>query len=178
MNQYQIEFTKSEKEFEEEKEKEIAPFNDYNQLICSLNYYLEYRKKGLVPASVEGIEIIDKKSMIKVINIIQGIPYCSMTMKKSNNNSAWLKRFMIQTRTKKGRLGDEVEAGIYTKIYEGKDGVPKRLNEEQQGAFTSICKKVNKVILPLNVEAFNRKRKMEEEQKERPKQKSYRRNRK
>lgn len=177
MNQYQIEFTKSEKEFEEEKEKEIAPFNDYNQLICSLNYYLEYRKKGLVPASVEGIEIIDKKSMIKVINIIQGIPYCSMTMKKSND-SVWLKRFMIQTRTKKGRLGDEVEASIYTEIFEGKDGVPKRLNEEQQRAFTSICKKVNKVILPLNVEAFNRISKMEEEQKERPKQKSYRRNRK
>lgn len=176
MNQYQTEFTKAIKGFEEEKEKEMAPLRDYNQLVSSLNYYLYYKRKGFVPSSVEGIEIIDKKSMIKVTNIIQGIPYCSMTMKKSNNNSVWLKRFMIQTRTKKGRLGDEVEAGIYTKIFEGKDGVPKRLNEEQQRAFTSICKKVNKVILPLNVEAFNRKLKMEEEQKERPKQKSYRRN--
>ena len=124
----------------------MAPLRDYNQLVSSLNYYLYYKRKGFVPSSVEGIEIIDKKSMIKVTNIIQGIPYCSMTMKKSNNNSVWLKRFMIQTRTKKGRLGDEVEAGIYTKIFEGKDGVPKRLKKAQNKKVIEEIKKIGIII--------------------------------
>lgn len=175
MNQYNIEFLKAEKEFEEEKEKEMAPLREFNELISSLNYYLEYRKKGLVPSTVEGIEIVETKNTIEVTNIIQGIPYCTMTVRK-HNNMAHLKRFMIQTRTKKGRIGVPVEVGIYTKKYEGKDGVPGHLNEEQQGAFTSICKKVEKVISPLNVEAFYRKCEMEKRQEERPKQKQYRRN--
>lgn len=174
INQYRIEFLKAEKEFEEEKEKEMAPLRNFNQLVCSLNYYLEYRKKGLIPNTVEGIDIVETKDTIEVTNIIQGIPYCTMTVRK-HNDMAHLKRFMIQTRTKKGRIGAPVEVGIYTKKYEEKDDAPGHLNEEQQGVFTSICKKVEKVIRPLNIEAYYKKLKMEEEQKEKQKQKSYKR---
>lgn len=172
INQYNIEFLTAIKEFEEEKEKEMAPLRNFNQLIGSLSYYLEYREKGLVPSKVEGVEISETKDTIEVTNMIQGIPYCAMSIRKCNSMTN-LKRFRIQTRTKKGRLGDLVEAGIYTKNYEGKDGVPKRLNEQQQGAFTSICKKVEKVISPLNMEAYYKEREMEKEKTEKPKQKRY-----
>lgn len=175
MNQYNIEFLTAIKEFEEEKEKEMAPLRNFDQLISSLSYYLEYRKKGLVPSKVEGIELSETKDTIEVTNMIQGVPYCAMSIRKGNNMTH-LKRFKIQTRTKKGRLSDFVEVGVYTKNYEGKDGVPNPLNEEQQRAFTSICKKVEKVIRPLNIGAFNKEREMQKENKEKPKQKSYRRN--
>lgn len=49
---------------------------------------------------------------------------------------------MIQTRSKKGRMSDPKKVAIYTKKYEEKDGILRRLNDEEQSAFTSICKKL------------------------------------
>lgn len=122
---------------------------------------------------MEGVKIEEQENTIKVVNIIQGIEYCAMTIKKASRYPH-LKRFTIQTRSKKGILGSEEEVGIYTRKYEGMKGVPPKLNESQQGAFTSICKKVKTVINPLIADALLKEQEMEKAGEEKPKQKNFR----
>lgn len=58
--------------------------------------------------------------------------------------------------TTKGKLGEPEAIGFYTKRIEKIDNVPPRPNEIQMSVITSIIKKVNYVIKPLNDEAFHK----------------------
>lgn len=132
----------------EEEELERKPIRDFDRLYNSLSSYLEYKRHGLAPRKIEGIQIEEDQDMISATNIYNGIPYCIIHIPKRNSLNDF-KRFMIQTRSKKGRISEQKQVAIYTKKYEEKGGIPRRLNEEEQNAFTSICKKVNVVVNPI-----------------------------
>lgn len=158
----------------EQEELEKKPILDFNHLYDSLTSYLEYKRQGLVPRKIEGIQIEEDQDMISAINIYNGIPYCMIHIPKKNASSDF-KRFMIQIRSKKGRMSDKEEVAIYTKRYEGKDKIPKRLNEEQQNAFTSICKKVNVVVNPILADIQIKLQERGYNADRKPKQKNFRR---
>lgn len=158
-DEYDVEYEKAitkleevNRKLEEVKKQALKEIYDFDSLRYSLISYLEYRKQGLVPGRIEGIDIIDKNREIVVYNIYNGRALCAMTIpkKKISDN---LRVFEVQTMTKKGYLGEPKSIGLYTYQFDKFNSVPNKPDEKEAKAIQSIYKKVNFVIKPLNEEA-------------------------
>lgn len=135
-----------------EQEKELEPIYNYKKLYCQISNYLYFKSKNLVPKDLPGLKIIEEENGIKIINLYQGKPLCAITMSKGYPKDN-LNIFTIEKRTKKGTLGSPTMVGIYTKSKEKTPNIPRRPNEEEQRVLSSIIKKVDYVIEPLNENA-------------------------
>ena len=151
-DEYKEEYDKKEQEKKEEQEKELEPIYNYKKLYCQISNYLYFKSKNLVPKDLPGLKIIEEENGIKIINLYQGKPLCAITMSKGYPKDN-LNIFTIEKRTKKGTLGSPTMVGIYTKSKEKTPNIPRRPNEEEQRVLSSIMKKVDYVIEPLNENA-------------------------
>lgn len=174
MKEKDLEYEQKLEKKKEEEELERKPIIDFNRLYNSLSSYLEYQRQGLTPRKIEGIKIEEDHNMISATNIYNGIPYCMIHIPKKNSLSD-CKSFIIQTRSKKGRMSDPKKVAIYTKKYEEKDDIPRKLNEEEKNAFTSVCKKVNVVVNPILADIEIKLQEGSHNTDRKPKQKNFRR---
>lgn len=134
------------------EEAELAPIKEFDSIRYAVMRYLENRKKGFTHRNPEGLRITEEKDGIKVENTFSGRILCTIVFSKKNNEQKNLRVFDIQTLSKKGNLTPPQTIGVYTSQYETLAGIPSRPDEKQAGAITSIQKKVNHVLEPINEE--------------------------
>ncbi len=149
-----------DKQEEERKNSILAPIRTFDSIRYAVSSYLNYRRKGIITQTPEGLKITQGKNKIKVENIYQGKTLCTITFSK-NYKQENFKIFEIQTVSKKGTLSSPQIIGLYTKKYEKLENVPSRPNERQLNALSSIAKKINVSLLPLTNKAWEKNLELE-----------------
>lgn len=134
------------------EQAELAPIREFDDIRYVVMKYLENRKKKLINQVPKGLRIIEGKDGIKVENVHDGRILCAIIFSKNNNEQKNIRVFEIQTVSKKGILLAPQTIGVYTSQYESLESTPPRPDERQASAITSIQKKVNCVLGPLNEE--------------------------
>lgn len=142
------------------RKAELAPIRAFDDIRYAVSSYLRYRKKGLISQLPEGLRITEGKNGIKVENIYQGKTYCSITFQKEYKQEN-LRIFQIQTLSKKGNLSAPETIGVYTSNYDNLESIPNRPDERQANALTSIAKKINVALCPLNDEVWDKQCELE-----------------
>ena len=140
------------------KEAELAPIREYDLIRWEVLRYLNNLKRGLINKAPEGLRITELKDNIKVEIIYEGRTTCSIIFSKTEYyKEADLRIFDIQTISKKGYLIAPQTIGLYTSKLENFENIPNRPNEIQKRALSSILKKINYSLKPLNDEVLYRK---------------------
>ena len=137
------------------REAELAPIRAFDGIRYAVSSYLRYTKEGLISQLPEGLRITESKNGIKVENIYQERTYCSITFPKEYKQEN-LRIFEIQTLSKKGNLSAPETIGVYTSNYDNLESIPNRPSEKQATALSSIDKKINVALQPLNDEAWHK----------------------
>lgn len=154
-NEYKI----VDKQEEERKEAALKPIRAFDNIIYTVFNYLYYRKNGLITQIPEGLKITEKNDKIKVEIIYQNKTLGAITFSKDYKQYQMkrnLRVFEIQTISKKGILSNPQTIGVYTRKYENIEGIPSRPDEKQANFLSSIEKKINCCVKPLNNKAWRK----------------------
>ena len=154
-NEYKI----VDKQEEERKEAALKPIRAFDNIIYTIYNYLYYRKNGLITQIPEGLKITEKNDKIKVEIIYQNKTLGAITFSKDYKQYQMkrnLRVFEIQTISKKGILSNPQTIGVYTRKYENIEGIPSRPDEKQANFLSSIEKKINCCVKPLNNKAWRK----------------------
>lgn len=144
------------------RKAQLDPIIAFDNMRWAVSSYLNNLKNGLISQEPEGLRITEGKDGIKVENIYKGRTMCTIIFPKKYKQDN-LRIFDIQTISKKGNLSSPQTIGLYTSEFEKLKNVPNRPNEIQANALSSIQKKINYYLKPLNDEAWNKKCELEEQ---------------
>ncbi len=135
------------------REAELAPIRAFDNIINIVFRFLSNLNKGLITRTPEGLKITRRNDSIKVEITYNGKSVGAIVF-SINDEHENLRIFEIQTLSKKGSLTPPQRVALYTSEYEGLENIPNRPNEIQANLLSSIQKKVNYSLLPLNQEAL------------------------
>ena len=135
------------------REAELAPIKAFDHIRNIVFSFLSNLNKGLITCTPEGLKITRGNDSIKVEITYNGKSVGAIVFSKNDEHEN-LRIFEIQTLSKKGSLTTPQRVALYTSEYEGLENIPNRPNETQDNLLSSIQKKVNYSLLPLNKEAL------------------------
>ena len=133
---------------EHRKKVALAPINTFDKTTSIVFHYLNYYKDGLINQTPKGLIISEKGNSVVVNNIEQGntISTISFSKEVTTNN---LRIINIQTLSENGDLNPQETIGLYTRKYEGKDGIPNRPSKNQEKELKAIYDKIELELNPL-----------------------------
>lgn len=150
--EYEHEFVCEEIKKAGEKEQTEDLIKLFDEMCKNVQEYLRNKRDGFIANDPVGIVVSETDSGISIYNINDGLIVYSITFSKTISPDG-IRLFSVQTLNKRGVLLKPQTVGLYSEDYAGLESIPKRPNEIQEMAISSIIKKVNHSIVPLNQDA-------------------------